>query len=152
MIWDQQKRRLVEDTPSMDIRAFARDGWIKQGMTYFVWGLDTFELDWTAQRLGGERPWFLCPGCSRRCALLYSVSGGHYSCRRCCKLAYASENETELARRVRRWKAMKAHLVEDRSGLSTKPKHLHWRTFWRNQQKLLNSEAQVAQMVVAKFR
>jgi hypothetical protein len=152
MIWDQQKRRLVEETPSIDIRAFARDGWIKQGMTELVWGLDTFKLDWTTQRLGGERPWFLCPDCSHRCALLYSVSGSHYGCRKCLKLAYGSENETELARQVRRWNAIKARLVIERTGTCVKPKHQWWRTFWRTQRKLLNAEAQVAQVVVAEFR
>ncbi|MCZ6524072.1 MAG: hypothetical protein O7A68_09435 [Alphaproteobacteria bacterium] len=28
-------------------------------------------LTYTMPRFGGRRPWFLCPACERRCALLY---------------------------------------------------------------------------------
>src|SRR5262245_1898981 len=27
-------------------------------------------LAWTKNNFGGERPWFLCPGCARRCRVL----------------------------------------------------------------------------------
>ena len=38
------------------------------------------EIDWTVPNLGGQRPWFLCPGCGHRRALLYG-RGGRFRCR-----------------------------------------------------------------------
>lgn len=52
----------------------------------------------TGQRLGGERLWFACPGCGRRCAVLYG--GALFRCRRCCRLAYQSQNEGPRARSI----------------------------------------------------
>ncbi len=31
------------------------------------------EIDWTCLPSGGKRPWFLCPSCGRRCAVLYAI-------------------------------------------------------------------------------
>jgi hypothetical protein len=55
-------------------------------------------VTWTACHLGGRRPWFCCPVyssgryCGRRVALLYGA-GELFACRRCCGLAYASQQE-----------------------------------------------------------
>ncbi len=38
---------------------------------------------------GGSRPWFRCPSCGRRCAVLYGLAG-RFRCRGCHRLAYAS--------------------------------------------------------------
>ncbi|MGL5095015.1 MAG: hypothetical protein ACRDD1_05480, partial [Planctomycetia bacterium] len=38
-------------------------------------------LDWTPCTLGGRRPWFRCPACNRRTAILYS--GSVFQCRKC---------------------------------------------------------------------
>jgi hypothetical protein len=38
---------------------------------------------------GGRRPWFLCPVCKRRVAILYAA--GYFRCRSCLKLAYESQ-------------------------------------------------------------
>ncbi|MDR2871558.1 MAG: hypothetical protein LBV45_03400, partial [Xanthomonadaceae bacterium] len=58
-------------------------------------------LAWTACRLGGWRPWFLCParGCHRRVAILYG--GTIFACRHCHRLAYASSRETASERTLR---------------------------------------------------
>ena len=42
---------------------------------------------------GGHRPWFICPGCSGRVAILY-MGGPHFLCRHCYNPAYASQRET----------------------------------------------------------
>jgi hypothetical protein len=49
-------------------------------------------FSWTRPQFGGRRPWFLCPLCIRRVALLY-LRGERWSCRKCCNLAYRSELE-----------------------------------------------------------
>ncbi|MFO0800571.1 MAG: hypothetical protein U0804_24140 [Gemmataceae bacterium] len=51
---------------------------------------------------GGERTWWSCPGCGRRCGLLYLVPGrDRLGCRVCCRLVYRSQYE-QRARALRR--------------------------------------------------
>src|ERR687884_920225 len=54
----------------------------------------------TAQPFGGERVWFACPGCGRRCAVLYG--GRRFRCRRCTGVPYASQGEAVHERQLRR--------------------------------------------------
>jgi len=89
-------------------------------------------LDWTACHLGGQRPWFLCPGrcCGRRVAILYG--GAIFACRHCYRLAYPSQRETDDDRAARRADRIRERLgwepgILNGSGL--KPKGMHWRTF-----------------------
>ncbi|MEI9410863.1 hypothetical protein [Mesorhizobium salmacidum] len=48
-------------------------------------------LEITEQPFGGERRWFICPRCDRRCAVLYAGEG--FSCRLCLNLGYRSQYE-----------------------------------------------------------
>jgi hypothetical protein len=56
-------------------------------------------ITWTACHLGGRRLWFICSAfsgghyCGRRVALLYGA-GELFACRRCCGLAYQSQQES----------------------------------------------------------
>lgn len=63
---------------------------------------------------GGARPWFACPRCARRVAMLY-LRGGYFACRRCKRVAYSSQSEDALDRLWR-----KQHRIEARLGQ-------HWR-------------------------
>jgi hypothetical protein len=47
---------------------------------------------WTPTRSGGQRRWFQCLGCSRRCRVLYA--GIRFRCRRCHRLRYSSQTES----------------------------------------------------------
>jgi len=47
------------------------------------------KLDRTPCNYGGERSWFICPFCGRRCAVLY-IDGKHPACRKCYDLTYES--------------------------------------------------------------
>lgn len=47
-------------------------------------------LQYTPCHMGGSRVWFSCPGCDRRCALLYSGENG-FCCRECYDLPYRSQ-------------------------------------------------------------
>jgi hypothetical protein len=49
-------------------------------------------ITWTACHFGGRRPWFECPYCRRRSALIY-IGDEDIACRRCFGLAYASQHE-----------------------------------------------------------
>ncbi len=91
-------------------------------------------LDWTSCRLGGRRPWFLCParGCGRRVAILYG--GGIFACRRCYRLAYPSQRETWDDRAARRADRLRDKLKWEPgilNGNGWKPKGMHQRTFNR---------------------
>lgn len=50
---------------------------------------EAIQIVWTKCNLGGRRPWFKCPGCSKRVAVLCDY-GERFLCRRCYRLPYAS--------------------------------------------------------------
>ena len=84
-------------------------------------------LEWTACHYGGERPWFLCPSCGRRVAVLFG--GMYYACRRCHNLAYTSQREDRHGRLLNRARKLRAKLGGDYWW--RKPKGMHQKTFDR---------------------
>ncbi len=96
----------------------------------------TVKLDNTPCNYGGERPWFRCPGCDTRVAILYgqklangaSVKNRRFKCRRCHNLVYPSQRETWRSRMF-----TKAEKLWGRIGgrWGGKPKGMHWRTYNR---------------------
>lgn len=75
---------------------------------------------------GGERSWFLCPQCWRRCAVVYfGAPGGRYACRMCLRLAYVCETEGTMDRLWRKQRKLENRLGED----CEKPTGMHWRTY-----------------------
>lgn len=95
-----------------------------------------------ACRFGGERPYFICPGCARRVVKLYGV-GRYFLCRNCHQLAYASQSETKLHRALRRANKIKQQLGGD-AGITapfpSKPKHMRWQTYERLYERALEAE------------
>ena len=87
----------------------------------------------TTPRYGGQRYWWLCPQCGRRCAHLYS--GKIFACRRCYHLTYesAQSGDPRNARVERRMWAIRRRLQAEGGLIDTpawrKPPHMHWRTF-----------------------
>lgn len=47
------------------------------------------KLTYTNCNYGGDRTWFLCPACDRRCAILWG--GIEFVCGECCRLSYPSQ-------------------------------------------------------------
>jgi YD repeat-containing protein len=94
---------------------------------------ETIWFDWTSCHYGGWRPWFSCPQCDRRVAVLYWV-GPRFLCRHCHELPYSSQHETFVSRMHR-----KRRKIRERLGVSgsliepirLKPRGMHWQTFWR---------------------
>ena len=107
------------------------------GLTIYL-GNDTtwVGLEYTDQHLGGRRPWFQCPACGRRCALLYEQHE-KLSCRVCRGLAYRSQR-CNREDRIR----LKAQKIRQRLGGSAnllipfpeRPKGMPRRTYryWRD--------------------
>lgn len=88
-------------------------------------------FDRSSCNYGGTRPWFLCPDCGKRIAIVYYYKG-RFSCRHCHQLTYGSQQET-LQYRMQR----KARKIRERLGASDnlfepiwyKPKNMHQATF-----------------------
>lgn len=79
----------------------------------------------TPCRYGGTRPWFQCPRCWDRRAVLYGVaSDGKFGCRRCMRLAYASEAEDATGRLWRKQRGLEAKLGKNWA----RPKGMHQST------------------------
>ena len=96
-------------------------------------------LDWPSCPFGGSRPFFLCPGqklvqgCNRRVLKLYGADR-YFLCRHCYGLTYASRNEDELDRAIRRSDKLKMRLGGEPGMVSEipgKPKGMRWHTYWR---------------------
>ena len=72
-------------------------------------------VTWTDCHFGGHRPWFTCSAhtngrcCGRRVAVLYLI-GALFACRKCCDLAYASQQKDPLVRNVSRSRKIRMRL------------------------------------------
>ena len=87
----------------------------------------------TACKLGGFRPWFVCPRevCRRRVSVLHWI-GRELACRRCLKLPYPSTRESDSERKLKRLEAIRERLGWRPgwlNGRGSKPKWMRWQTF-----------------------
>ncbi len=86
----------------------------------------------TSCTYGGTRPWWICPLCGRRVAVLYN-SGKHYACRNCHRLTYTSQVENTYDRALRQAQKIRKLLggtVNMMEPFPTKPKGMHRKTYW----------------------
>lgn len=98
------------------------DGGDSRPITCSLW------IDQTPCNYGGHRPWFLCPECGRRCAVVYfGRRSGRYACCKCLNLAYLSETEDGISRLWRKQRKLEKRLGPH----GTKPKGMHWKTWER---------------------
>lgn len=89
-------------------------------------------LTWTPCNYGDKRPWFRCPGCGQRVAILYA--GAIFACCHCFRLAYSCQRESwddRITRRIERIPARLDWQAGFLNGNEWKPKGMHWRTFHR---------------------
>lgn len=92
---------------------------------------EVIELARTACNFGGERIWMLCPQCDRRVLLLYGA-GKYFLCRHCHHLTYATQQEREKDRLLRKCREIRQRLGGDANLLRPmppKPKGMHWETY-----------------------
>lgn len=73
---------------------------------------------------GGTRPWFCCPRCARRAAVLY-LRGGRFGCRKCQRVVYASQSEDVLDRMWRKQSKLERWLGKNWQ----RPKGMRLRTY-----------------------
>lgn len=72
-------------------------------------GSQTIRLTHTACNYGKSRPWFICPQCPRRVAVLY-MRAGRFACRNCQRVSYASQSGDTLDRMWRKQSKIEARL------------------------------------------
>ena len=101
------------------------------------------EVEATPCRFGGVRYWFICPFCGRKVVRVYL--SGHWQCRKCAGLAYPAENESVRERKYRKVDKLRSKLGKD---LNTKPKGMHWRTYWRLMLQYQQTRAQAASLML----
>ena len=89
-------------------------------------------FEWTPCNYGGERAWWRCPHCGKRCAVLYGA-GKYFSCRACQGLVYTSTCETARDRKFRRANDLRYKIGAEAGSLNRlpifKPKGMHQKTW-----------------------
>ncbi len=137
------------DKPTGDIHVVAGNGYVELVYRYRRNGdpwqdvRERVQLTYTRCNYGGERPWFLCPECGRRVAILYGP-GRLFLCRHCYNLAYESQRENAKDRALRRAQDIRRRLGGSASMFDSfpeKPKGMHWDTYMR-----LHDRAREAEM------
>ena len=89
-------------------------------------------LLWSDTQFGGRRPWFCCPHCKRRTAIVFiSRSIG---CRKCFRIRHQSQNECASDRAIRRIDFLRDKLKWQPgflNGSEWRPKGMHHKTYYR---------------------
>jgi len=113
----------------IDIRTIHKDTPLREGQTLCISHPDAtsgvnISLAWTALNYGGQRPWFRCPACGGRVAILY-LYARQLLCRDCHDITYSSRCEGTMDILLRRERRLLEKLGGD---LLVKPKGMHLKT------------------------
>ena len=111
---------------------------------------------YTPTMFGGQRQWFRCPRCYRRCRKIYG--GRYFRCRRCNRLRYASQSEDATQRALSRAHKV-AKRLHDRWGGTTveeyefppKPPRMRWTTYQRLEEQYDRLQDRWGVAVMARF-
>ncbi len=106
----------------------------------------------TAQNFGGQRRWFVCLSCGRKCAVLYG--GTHYRCRKCWNLAYQSQHELPHFRALSQAQKYRRRLGGSEctyDPFPERPKGMHRRTYNRIRERGEGLDEQADRLAVAMF-
>ena len=159
MRYRRYKHHCCEDFDSVDIRKLhAGSHWqypapgiaVQYAESYFRFVHDNLDYIVRVERTwcnyGGSRPWFLCPSCGDRHAVLYRPPDCEsLGCRRCLKLLYLSECEDPFGRAILKVRKLERTtcVVTTRlvgaSPVADKPKGQHWLTYDRRIARLIAS-------------
>lgn len=125
----------IEALPRLDIRELKKLSKTELGSYLNIPGTcigmaenQRLNITYTRPRYGGKRPWFICPKCGRRVAILYRQWGG-YSCRHCQMLPYASQRQNILERLQAKISKIKEQLDISDGHVPIKPKNMRQKTF-----------------------
>jgi hypothetical protein len=120
---------------------------------------ETIPIEQVRCPFGGTRPYFRCPGvfngipCGDRVAKLF-LATHWFLCRRCSRLAYASQRETGLDRTLRRANKIRCRLGGE-AGLAARfperPKGMWWRTYDRLRWRVFEAEMAAEESIEARL-
>jgi hypothetical protein len=86
-------------------------------------------IEWTPCNYGGTRPWWCCPRCGGRCAIVYAHP---FVCRRCANLTYKSSRSDAFTRACDKNHGLRRRIGwADGEWEPPKPKGMHWQTWER---------------------
>lgn len=86
-------------------------------------------IEWTPCNYGGARPWWCCPRCGGRCAIVY---GHPFACRRCANLSDRSSRSDAFTRARDKNHGLRRQIGwADGEWEPPKPKGMHWQTWER---------------------
>ncbi|MGO9151116.1 MAG: hypothetical protein ACLP1E_15215 [Acidimicrobiales bacterium] len=89
-------------------------------------------IEWTSCNYGGVRPWWSCPQCERRCAIVYAVGVRPFACRLCANVTYETAQADAFTRAICKTNKRRARLGwEWGKPFPPKPKGMHRRTWMR---------------------
>ena len=90
----------------------------------------TIYYEKTPCNFGGERKWFSCPNCKRRCSIIYGVAK-FFLCRNCYSLPYQSQLQSKVDRLISKKHEVGQEIFENyRFGDGWKKKKgMHHKTF-----------------------
>jgi hypothetical protein len=114
--------------------------------------VDQIQIERTACNFGGDRPWFRCPDCGRRAAILYG--GTVFRCRGCCELVYASQREDELLRALSRAQDIRIRLGGTGDMFSLfpeRPKGMHRSTYERVRERHDQAAERLSRLMAAEL-
>ena len=135
----RQSRATCEETTRVDIRDLAQRGLVTDGthQLFFEGEPAPVSISRTPCHFGGSRPWFSCPQCRERVAVLFRGTGG-LGCRVCSALYYetqrASGSMKTLLRLRRMRSALGATTLSVLDQFPPKPRGMRWQTYlqrWR---------------------
>ncbi len=89
-------------------------------------------IEWTPCNYGGKRPWWTCPDCGKRVAILYG--GRKFACRHCQSLTYKSTRTAPGSEHYARANKVRMKLGWGggvASPMGDRPKGMHARTYLR---------------------
>jgi hypothetical protein len=127
----------LDDEPRGNIGIAVADGGLRFSYSWTPGGAEPRNMGYTVRtdrsscHFGGARSWFLCPRCTRRCAILYGLSrrDGYFGCRRCLRLGYSSEAESLIDRLWRKQRKLESKLNWIEGDVPDRPKGMRNRTF-----------------------
>jgi hypothetical protein len=138
---------ICEDTDKIDIRKL----WLKGFPGLWMDGV-LIPIVTTECHFGGERRWFLCPDCGRRCAVLYKPD---YRCRLCRKGRYLAEPLTTVDRKLLTARKLRQRLgqypPDPSEPIAPKPPRMHWATYERIRAKIEKLELDAILISRAQF-
>lgn len=111
---------------------------------------------WTRTNFGGQRQWFLCPSCDRRCAIIYPRGNGPlWCCRICGNGCYLSEHMSPKDRKLHKAFKLRERLGQQKGGIIApfppKPKGMHTKTYDRLRENALKTEREYLLEDMASF-